>query len=105
MTASLGNAALRTSSDDWTFWAFGGAYYAQCDNEPGPGTIDVDDLYMDSTQARVEICNAPPFWQAPIASYRFRTSGRTRPLRSRVLSAELSGQEQPTSTSSMPTAA
>ena len=28
MTASLGNAVLRTSSSNWTFWAFGGAYYS-----------------------------------------------------------------------------
>jgi hypothetical protein len=25
------------------------------------GTIDVDEFYMDSTQARVEVCNAPTF--------------------------------------------
>jgi chitodextrinase len=59
ITASLGNAALRTSSANWTFWAFGGAYYSECGNESG--TIDVDDFYMDSTKARVELCNAATF--------------------------------------------
>ena len=59
ITQSLGNAALRTTSSDWTFWAFGGTYYSQCGNNPG--TIDVDEFYMDDTKARVEVCNASSF--------------------------------------------
>jgi hypothetical protein len=59
ITASLSNAVMRTSSSNWTFWAFGGAYYSQCGNSPA--TIDVDEFYMDSTRARVEVCNAPTF--------------------------------------------
>jgi hypothetical protein len=59
ITASLGNALMRTSNDNWTFWAFGGAYYDMCGSSLG--TIDVDDFYMDSTRARVEVCNASTY--------------------------------------------
>jgi hypothetical protein len=59
ISKSLGNAALRTSSADWTFWGFGGAYYGACANESA--TIDVDEFYMDSTRARVELCNAATY--------------------------------------------
>jgi hypothetical protein len=50
---------MRTSSSNWTFWAFGGAYYSQCGNSPA--TIDVDEFYMDSTRSRVEVCNAATY--------------------------------------------
>jgi len=59
IAASLGNAQMRTSSADWTFWAIGGAYYSNCGSSPG--TIDVDEFYMDSTRSRVEVCNAATF--------------------------------------------
>jgi hypothetical protein len=61
VTHSLGNAQMRTSSEDWTFWAFGGAYYDMCNPTGDTATIDVDEFYMDSTPARVEVCNAPTF--------------------------------------------
>jgi hypothetical protein len=35
ITASLGNAQMRTSSADWTFWGFGGTYYSSCGSSPG----------------------------------------------------------------------
>ena len=54
------NIVMRTSSEDWTQWVFGGAYYSMC-NAGDNGTIDVDEFYVDSTQARVEVCNAPTF--------------------------------------------
>jgi chitodextrinase len=48
---------MRTTTDNWTQWTFGGAYWSMCGSSD-TGTIDIDDFYMDSTQARVEICNA-----------------------------------------------
>jgi hypothetical protein len=57
---SVINQKLRTSTADFVHWTFGGAYYDMCTGAE-PGTIDIDDFYMDSTQARVEICNAPTF--------------------------------------------
>ena len=59
-TASLSNAQLRTTSEDWVTWEFGGAYFSMC-NPGETGTIDIDDIYLDSTRARVELCNASTF--------------------------------------------
>jgi hypothetical protein len=54
------NRTMRTSATNWEFWEFGGAFYDVC--FPGDtATIDIDEFYMDSTRARVEICNAPTF--------------------------------------------
>jgi chitodextrinase len=55
---TLSDVLMRTSSDNWTRWTFGGGYYSMC-NPGDNGTVDVDEFYMDSTQARVEVCNAP----------------------------------------------
>jgi hypothetical protein len=54
------NYLMRTTSDNWTKWTFGGAYWDMCGSSD-TGTIDIDDFYMDSTQARVEVCNASTF--------------------------------------------
>jgi chitodextrinase len=54
------NYLMRTTSDNWTQWTFGGAYWSMCGSSD-TGTIDVDDFYMDSTQARIEVCNAATY--------------------------------------------
>ena len=51
---------MRTSSEEWVDWTFGGAYWSMC-SSTNTGTIDVDDFYMDSTRARVEVCNASTY--------------------------------------------
>jgi chitodextrinase len=51
------NQKLRTSSNDFVKWTFGGAYYSMCGSSD-TGTVDVDEFYMDDTRARVEVCNA-----------------------------------------------
>jgi hypothetical protein len=56
------NYMMRTTADEWTRWTFGGAYYSMC-GSADTAVIDVDDFYMDSTQARVELCNAST-WSA-----------------------------------------
>jgi len=48
---------LRTDSTNWTQLALGGAYYDMCDSSD-PGTVDVDNIYIDTTPQRVEIGNA-----------------------------------------------
>jgi hypothetical protein len=52
------NQVLRTSADDWVRWTFGGGYYSMSCGPTGTGIIDIDDFYMDDTQARVEVCNS-----------------------------------------------
>jgi hypothetical protein len=54
---TLNNYVMRNTSTNWVEWTFGGAYYDMC-GSADTATIDVDDFYMDSTRARVEICNA-----------------------------------------------
>jgi hypothetical protein len=62
VTRTVSNEIMRTTSDEWEKWTFGGAFYSMCD--PGDnGTVDVDEFYMDSTQARVEVCDSPT-WSA-----------------------------------------
>jgi hypothetical protein len=56
----LFNQKLRTTATEFVNWTFGGAYYDLCE-DTGPGSVDIDDFYMDSTQARVEVCNAATF--------------------------------------------
>ena len=60
VTDSLGSAQMRTSTDNWTFWGFGGTYFDMC-GAGTSGTIDVDEFYLDSTPARIEVCDAPTF--------------------------------------------
>jgi hypothetical protein len=55
---ALDNYKLREMTDEWVEWTFGGAYYDMCD-PTNTATIDVDDFYMDSTRARVEVCDSP----------------------------------------------
>jgi hypothetical protein len=52
------NQVLRTSADDWVRWTFGGAYYSMACAPTDTGIIDIDDFYMDDSQARVEVCNS-----------------------------------------------
>jgi chitodextrinase len=59
---TLNNYKMRDTSANWTDWAFGGAYYDMCGSTE-TATIDVDDFYMDSTRARVEVCNSST-WSA-----------------------------------------
>ena len=59
---TLNNYKMRDSSSDWTDWTFGGAYYSMC-SSTNTATIDVDDFYMDSTRARVEVCDTAT-WSA-----------------------------------------
>lgn len=54
-TISYPNQIMRTTSAEWTRWTFGGAYYSPCYKKPAVN-IDIDDLYIDDSQARVEIC-------------------------------------------------
>jgi hypothetical protein len=56
----LNNYKMRDTSENWTEWTFGGAYYDMCGSTE-TATIDVDDFYMDDTPARVEVCNAPTY--------------------------------------------
>jgi hypothetical protein len=58
----LNNYKMRNTSENWTEWTFGGAYYDMCGSTE-TATIDVDDFYMDSTRARVEVCDAAT-WSA-----------------------------------------
>jgi hypothetical protein len=51
------NKALRETSAAWSQWTFGGAYYDDCTGGE-TATIDLDEFYMDSTPARVELCDA-----------------------------------------------
>ncbi len=60
LTTNLNNAQMRATSQDWIDWTFGGSYWSMCSSSD-TGTIDIDDFYMDSTRARVEVCNAPTF--------------------------------------------
>jgi len=55
---ALNNYKMRNTSENWVDWTFGGAYYDMCDTT-NTATIDVDDFYMDSTPARVEVCDGP----------------------------------------------
>ena len=57
---TLNNYKMRNTSENWVEWTFGGAYYSMC-SSANTATIDVDDFYMDNTQARVEVCNAPTY--------------------------------------------
>jgi hypothetical protein len=56
-TQVLVNQILRTNSTNPSQITLGGAYYDMCGSDPA--FIDVDDVYIDSTPARVEICDAP----------------------------------------------
>ncbi len=58
LTNKLNNVQMRTTSADWIDWTFGGSYWSMCSSSDA-GTIDIDEFYMDSTPARVEVCNAP----------------------------------------------
>jgi hypothetical protein len=58
---TLDNYKMRDSSQNWVIWTFGGAYHSMCGTSPA--TIDVDDFYMDSTRARVEVCDVAT-WSA-----------------------------------------
>jgi hypothetical protein len=51
---------MRTSAENWEAWEFGGAFWDMCTTSD-TGTVDIDEFYMDSTPARVEVCNAPTF--------------------------------------------
>jgi hypothetical protein len=52
------NYKMRDTSENWVDWTFGGAYYDMCD-ATNTSTIDIDEFYMDSTPARVEMCDGP----------------------------------------------
>lgn len=65
ITQTLANVPLRTSSAEWTRWTFGGAYYSMCSTLDS-ATVDVDNFYLDDTQARVELGNAPTLAQCTI---------------------------------------
>ncbi len=54
-TQVLANQVLRTGSTNPSRITLGGAYYDMCDSDPG--SIDVDDVYIDNTPARIEICD------------------------------------------------
>ncbi|QQS20917.1 MAG: hypothetical protein IPL87_05260 [Candidatus Moraniibacteriota bacterium] len=51
----LRNKVMRTSAEDISMFTMGGAYYDFCANDPA--TIDIDEIYMDSTPQRVELCD------------------------------------------------
>ena len=59
---TLNNYKMRNTSENWVDWTFGGAYYDMC-NSGDTATIDIDDFYMDSTRARVEVCDTAT-WSA-----------------------------------------
>jgi hypothetical protein len=61
-TVELNNYKMRNSSDEWVDWVFGGAYYSAC-GEVDAMDIDVDEFYMDSARARVEVCDTAT-WSA-----------------------------------------
>ena len=52
---------LRTSSAIPSAIVLGAVRYEMCGNDPG--TIDIDDVYIDTTPARVELCDTPT-WAA-----------------------------------------
>jgi hypothetical protein len=54
-THSFTNKTLRSSSAETTIYEMGGAYWDFCNTSPG--TVDVDDVYVDSTPQRVEVCS------------------------------------------------
>jgi hypothetical protein len=54
------NRIMRSDSADWEYWEIGGAYWDMC-GSADTGTVDIDEFYMDSTPARVEVCNAPTY--------------------------------------------
>ena len=49
--------SFRSASTNWVQMAIGGGFYDPCDSSD-PGTVDVDNIYIDSTPQRVEIGNA-----------------------------------------------
>lgn len=57
-SVTLNNQVMRTKITDGEtyYWTFGGAYYDMCDTDPG--TVDIDEFYIDSSRARVEIADA-----------------------------------------------
>jgi len=57
---TLNNYKMRNTSENWVDWTFGGAYYDMC-NSADTATIDIDDFYMDSTRARVEVCDTSTY--------------------------------------------
>jgi hypothetical protein len=58
---TLNNYKTRDTSSNWVDWTFGGAYYDNCGSDSL--NIDLDEFYMDSQRARVEVCDAPT-WSA-----------------------------------------
>jgi hypothetical protein len=61
---SWNNKILRNNKsggNPWELWEIGGAYYDMCDPGVQTATIDIDELYIDSTPARVEVCDGPTF--------------------------------------------
>jgi len=55
------NTIMRTDPTNWEYWEIGGAYWSMCDLSTDTGTVDIDELYIDSVPARVEVCNAPTY--------------------------------------------
>jgi hypothetical protein len=51
------------SSSSWTRLTLGGAYYDPCSGTYPTADILVDDVYLDDTPQRVEICNSPQWAQ------------------------------------------
>jgi hypothetical protein len=58
--ATLNGYKMRDTPENWVDWTFGGAYYDMCDST-NTATIDIDEFYMDSTPARVEVCDASTY--------------------------------------------
>ncbi|HAO34046.1 MAG TPA: hypothetical protein DCQ84_13990 [Candidatus Competibacteraceae bacterium] len=56
-SSSLVNQVMRTTADEVTMFALGGAYYDVCPESAGSGIVDIDDVYIDSTPQRVEMCD------------------------------------------------
>ena len=56
-SSSLVNQVMRTTADEVTMFALGGAYYDVCPESAGIGIVDIDDVYIDSTPQRVEMCD------------------------------------------------
>lgn len=50
-------STLRTESISWVQLALGGAYYSM--GGSNPGTVDINNIYIDDTPQRVEIGNSP----------------------------------------------
>lgn len=67
------NAVMRGSSTNWTKWTFGGGYYSMCGSSDF-GTVDVDEFYMDNTQARVELANASTLASATVRELQVPTA-------------------------------